>query len=113
MTAELHLPPTPYAALMVRPADSDETIRAQFHALSKEQHPDRAGADGVPGKEWYDIVAAYTAIKTLAAREALARRMAALSGFCTACTGSGVRGSRFAGSRLRHCDACHGAGRTR
>ena len=104
---------TPYTVLLVHPTDSDETIRRRFHALSAHHHPDRAGARGVPGPLWYDITEAYSAIKTETKRAALEKHGAKLAGRCAVCRGSGVVGSRFAGSKIKVCEVCKGEGRKR
>ena len=101
---------TPYATLMVRPADDDATIRRAFHALSKRHHPDKTPSQPAP-KEWYAAVAAYSVIKSADGRAKHDRYMQGLSGVCAACRGSGVRGTRSAGGKLRLCDTCFGEGR--
>lgn len=104
---------TPYAILLCRPSDADLTIRQRFHALSKAQHPDRAGGGGVPGPLWFVITTAYGLVKSSKAREAYAASLRGLSRLCPVCDGYGVRGSRAAGGRLRACDGCRGEGRVR
>ena len=104
---------TPYAELLVRPLDEDAAIRAAFHALSREQHPDRDGAAGVPGARWYAITEAYRAVRTAELREAWAKKTATLSGLCASCRGLGVWGSRVGGSKVRVCASCAGEGRKR
>jgi DnaJ-class molecular chaperone len=102
---------TPYAVLMVRPMDSDQTIRQQFHALAVHEHPDRPGAAGVPGPNWYTISGAYALIKTDLLRSAWSKHQSVLSGLCAGCSGSGVKGTRTAGRKIRVCEACNGEGR--
>jgi len=104
---------TPYAILLVRPLDTDATIRARFHLLSKDQHPDRWNAGGVPGPNWYVLVGAYAAIKIQALRDVWISRQRGLSGLCKSCDGTGVVGSRVGGSKIRLCTACDGEGRRR
>lgn len=101
---------TPYAILLVRPTDDDATIRRAFHEQSKRHHPDKTPGQPAP-KEWYAAVAAYSVIKTADSRARHDRYMQGLSGVCTACSGSGVRGTRSAGSKIRLCDRCAGEGR--
>jgi DnaJ-class molecular chaperone len=101
---------TPYAVLLVRPSDGDSVIRAVFHELSKEQHPDKT--DGVPGPRWYAVVDAYMAVRDEARREEWKAAQRMLSGFCKACNGYGVQGSRVLGRKIRPCEACGGEGRT-
>jgi DnaJ-class molecular chaperone len=103
---------TPYAILLVRPADTDETIRAAFHKLSVQHHPDKHPGQPVP-REWYAAVAAYSVIKSQKLRAAYDRHMLGLSGLCCACRGSGVRGSRVGRSKVQPCQSCAGEGRTR
>jgi DnaJ-domain-containing protein 1 len=45
----------PYAVLLVRMTDTDTTIRKRFHQLAEHQHPDRDGANGKPGPQWFAI----------------------------------------------------------
>ncbi len=104
---------TPYAVLMVRPTDGDDTVRRAFHALARTSHPDSLRNGGEPGAEWHAAAAAYSAVKTAELRDRLDRYMRGLSGFCDACRGSGVRGTRAAGAKLRLCDRCGGEGRVR
>jgi DnaJ-class molecular chaperone len=102
---------TPYATLLLRPSDSDDTVRARFHALSKHEHPDRPGAGGVPGTFWYVLTDAYASVKTAELRAGWERAQRSLSGLCPECDGFGVQGSRVAGGKIRVCDACEGQGR--
>ena len=105
---------TPYALLLVKPTDEDAVIRRRFHILAKSEHPDRPGADGVPGTMWYVLKAAYEAVETQERRDNWARRQAHLSGLCTACRGCGVTWRRV-GVAARQgpvvCASCAGAGR--
>ena len=105
---------TPYALLLVKPTDEDAVIRHRFHILAKSEHPDRPGADGVPGTMWYVLKAAYEAVETQERRDNWARRQAHLSGLCTACRGCGVTWRRV-GVAARQgpvvCASCAGAGR--
>lgn len=102
---------TPYAILLVRPADTDATIRARYHQLIQDQHPDRGGASGVPGPLWYTYTEAYCAVKTAPVRAAWLAKHSVLRGLCKPCKGSGVAGSRVAGGKVKHCPACKGEGR--
>lgn len=104
---------TPYAVLMCRPLDDDLTIRQRYHALSKDQHPDRQGEEGKPGDDWFTLTHAYGLVKSPKAREAYAASLRGLSRLCPGCDGYGVRGSRAAGGKLRVCDRCLGVGRLR
>jgi DnaJ-class molecular chaperone len=99
--------------MTVRPLDSDDVIRARYHALSKNEHPDRPGGNGLPGTMWYVLMEAYQKIKTQDRRDAFDAAQKRLSGFCKICNGAGVRGSRSAGSKIRACDICGGEGRKR
>ena len=100
---------TPYAVLLVRPQDTDLTIRQRYHALITDQHPDRAGAAGVPGPKWFAYTTAYSAIKTQTARNQWFT-LRKLRRACPACKGYGVTGSRVAGSKLVVCVTCAGQG---
>lgn len=102
---------TPYATLLVRASDGDEAIRARFHALSRHEHPDRPGAQGVPGEQWYPLAGAYSMLKTEALRTTWERTQRGLSGLCATCKGFGVVGTRKFGGKIRICEACEGKGR--
>jgi DnaJ-class molecular chaperone len=102
---------TPYAVLLVRPSDDDLTIRKRFHVLSRTEHPDRDGAGGAPGAQWYVLTAAYGAVKTLMLRRAWEASQKRLSGLCASCQGFGVTGSRVGRAVPRICGACGGLGR--
>lgn len=107
---------TPYAVLLARPADSDDTIRRLYHNIARYTHPDAISGFPEPGRtkardEWYRATEAYTAIKTEAVRSALATATVRLSGVCSTCRGFGVVGSRLGGAKVRVCEACKGAGR--
>ena len=104
---------TPYAVLLVRAVDSDELIRKRFHVLARTQHPDRDGAAGHPGLDWFRISRAYSLIRTTGLRATWAREQKMLSGWCTACQGTGVTGSRVGGCKVRLCASCGGEGRTK
>lgn len=99
---------TPYAVLLVKPTDDDRTIRAAYHEIAKESHPDRV----VEARAVWELATqAYTAVKTQAAREAWAKTQALLSGACNACEGSGVTGTRLFKGKVRLCEVCRGEGR--
>ena len=101
---------TPWAELLLRPVDAtDEVVRRRFHELSRTEHPD--ALDGAPGPRWFALVAAYQAIKTQTLRDALAKSTQALSALCSACSATGVVGTRIGGSKVRLCAACRGEGR--
>jgi DnaJ-class molecular chaperone len=100
---------TPYAILMVRPSDSDASIRAAYHTQARRYHPDAVPGGAQP--QWYTYTGAYQAIKTEAARAAWEARQALLSGRCLTCRGRGVAGSRAAGGKIRLCAVCGGEGR--
>ena len=99
---------TPYATLMVRPADGDLRIRKAFHALAEGQHPDRNGAAGVLGPRWYEITAAYGLIKTKTLRAAWKAMQSLQARRCKSCDGYGV-----VGYKVRLCEKCDGEGRMR
>lgn len=101
---------TPYAILKVRPQDGDDYIRTVYHSLAKDQHPDRPGASGTPGLDWYAITAAYKQINTQEKRDALVAQYKLLAGRCEACSGLGVMGGARVRLSLRVCDACNGEG---
>lgn len=103
---------TPYAILLVRSGDGDDVISRRFQSLSKSQHPDRPGAGGEPGPEWYAIANAYTVIRYADARLKWKEAMRMLSGLCSDCKGYGTVGSRVLGSKVRVCGSCQGVGRT-
>lgn len=101
---------TPYATLLVKPTDGDETIRKAYHVLAKQNHPDGAGWSGEPNAAWYATTAAYTAIKTFEARAAWKRQSDLLAGQCASCAGVGVLGTRMFKGKLRICMTCKGEG---
>jgi len=102
---------TPYAILLVRPVDSDETIRKRFHVLSKGQHPDRIGAKGTPGPEWYEQAAAYSCVKTEALRKEWAAYRKQLARQCVTCGGCGVVWKRIGKDQgTKVCAQCAGEG---
>jgi DnaJ-class molecular chaperone len=103
---------TPYAVLRVRPLDSDEVIRRAFHKLAAQHHPDKQpGPTASSLAEWYAIAVAYSTVKTADRRAKLAGLMESLSGLCSTCRGSGVRGTRVGRAQITLCDACGGDGR--
>lgn len=104
----MHL--TPYAVLRLRPSATDDEVRQRFHALAKDQHPDRDGASGVPGPAWHALTAAYTSIKTQAKRDAWERLEALHSRRCKVCAGTGTAGGRLGGVKI--CASCRGEGRS-
>lgn len=99
---------TPYAVLLVKPNDTDELIRKSYHVLAEQHHPD--ANHGEPGSRWYEVSAAYNAIKTPALREAQERGMVLLANFCLPCKGSGVQGTRMFRGKITVCSICKGAG---
>ncbi len=103
---------TPYALLLVRPTDTDLTIRQRFHVLSRQQHPDRDGGNGEPGALWFQLTEAYSQIKTSGLRAVWARRQAVRARGCPACYGAGVAGTTSLGGRVRLCAECGGEGVT-
>ena len=102
---------TPYAVMLVKPNDGDVAIRKRFQMQSKKQHPDRDGANGQPGPEWFSLAAAYSQIKTEGLRAAWAAKNNLLSRLCKPCSGLGVRGTRIGGGKITVCDKCSGEGR--
>jgi DnaJ-class molecular chaperone len=101
----------PYAVLLAKATDTDETIRALYHAIAKECHPDVVKTEEAAAR-WHAATEAYSAIKTLAARTDLLRRTALLAHRCSACECTGVIGSRSVKPGVRLCPACKGTGRT-
>ena len=101
---------SPYAVLLAKATDTDETIRALYHVIAKECHPDVVKTEAAAA-QWHAATEAYTAIKTLAARSDLLRRTALLAHRCGTCEGTGVVGSRSVKPGVRLCPACKGAGR--
>lgn len=118
---------TPYAVLLVRPSDDDDTIRRAFHALSKQLHPDAlVGNDArhelhgslrtttaKPPDQWYVVVGAYSAVKTREMRDQYHRYIHGLSGVCAKCDGAGVHGGRSLGGSIKICESCQGEGRSK
>lgn len=105
---------TPWAVLLVKPLDSDLTIRQAFHDQARTQHPDAGGIDGKPGSRWHLIVEAYGLVKTAELRAAWERGQTRLSGRCPACDGSGVAWRRTGRDRaVKLCPRCAGEGRLR
>jgi DnaJ-class molecular chaperone len=107
---------TPYAVLLARPTDSDDAIRALYHVIARRTHPDAAAATYGTAQEalkaeWHTATDAYTAIKTVKAREAWERSRKLLSGLCAPCRGEGTQGTRRFKGVVRLCAACGGAGR--
>lgn len=100
---------TPYATLLVKPTDTDEVIRKTYHAIAREEHPDLTGM--AVTERWQLTTAAYTAIKNADARFSWAKKQELLSGLCTTCEGSGVRGTRMFKSKIKLCSECEGEGR--
>jgi len=109
---------TPYAVLLVKPTDTEDIIRAAYHALARESHPDKfrnttsyeaAQAELL----WTAATTAYTLVKTESARAKWAAQQYLLSGMCATCSGYGVTGTRLAGRKIRVCASCSGEGRSR
>ncbi len=103
---------TPYAVLLAKPTDSDETVRKLYHRIAEANHPDRSTKRGAPGPLWFDATEAYTAIKTREKRYEWRKHHETLSGLCQDCEGYGVRGARLFKGTVRPCPACGGEGRT-
>ena len=103
---------TPWAVLLLRPGSEDRDISKKFRELSRAQHPDRDGANGVPGPDWYKITEAYELIKTEPARKSWEHGRLVLSNRCMSCAGSGVVWSRLGKNRPADiCRVCSGEGR--
>ena len=102
---------SPYAVLLAKATDTDETIRALYHAIAKACHPDVDKTEDAAVR-WHAATEAYTAIKTLALRADLLRRTALLAHCCSTCEGTGVIGSRSVKPGVRLCLTCKGTGRT-
>lgn len=105
---------TPWAELLLDPARADDrAVRARFHKLSRAQHPDRDGAAGKPGPQWYALTAAYQAINTAERRAVWAARQSHLASLCEGCRASGVQ-IRLTGREkgVRVCTVCSGTGRS-
>lgn len=100
---------TPYAILLCKPSDSDETIRRLYHKHAEAHHPDVNG--GAADEQWYAATSAYSAIKTEEKRFEWRQRHCLLSGLCHKCASAGVVGSRLAGGKIKVCVACGGKGR--
>jgi DnaJ-class molecular chaperone len=99
---------TPYAVLLVKPSDTDETVRRAYHAVARETHPD--GTASAPTERWYEATLAYTAIKTADGRAAWERRQVLLANRCTKCAGAGTVGTRMFKGRIKVCEVCGGEG---
>lgn len=106
---------TPYAVLLVRPLDSDLTIKHAFHRLAETCHPDKFPAGQTPEQAtlWYAIAKAYTLIKSVDLRQYWELHHSAFSGLCESCSGTGVRGGRVGRMKVRVCDNCAGEGRVK
>jgi DnaJ-class molecular chaperone len=105
---------TPYAILMIRPVDTDDAIRARFHALARGCHPDVVLPDGDQERltaDWHRYADAYSLVKTAALRAAWERSEALLAGRCWPCRGVGVVGGALKAATV--CPACRGEGRVR
>ena len=100
---------TPYAVLLLKPNTTDDEIRKRFHQLAKSQHPDRSGAQGIPGPLWHGLTSAYNQVKTQTARSTWERHAALKAGRCVICKGQGVLGGRLSGG-IKICDKCRGEG---
>ncbi len=106
---------TPYATLIVRPADADEVIRARFHQLARRCHPDavltRRGTNFLKlTEDWVRYSGAYGLIKTAALRQEWERRESIRAERCKQCAGNGVTGGPLSGVKV--CERCKGEGRT-
>ena len=104
---------TPWAELLLRPSATDEEIRRRFHELARDQHPDRPGiGHGQPGRRWYAVTTAYSAVKMAVDRVAWERARSAAARLCQTCEGTGVQVKRLGGNRgISVCQACRGSGR--
>lgn len=101
---------TPYAVLLVKATDDDDTIRREYHALARKQHPDLRKSKE-PGPLWQIVNEAYALVETVALRTKWAKGQAMKAGGCAKCAGSGVTGSRIAGGKVKMCTDCKGYGR--
>jgi DnaJ-class molecular chaperone len=99
---------TPYAILLCKSTDSDDTIRAAYHVFARATHAD---FHKHKREEWERYTGAYTTIKTLEAREAWEARRVKMSGLCGTCHGSGVTGTRMFKGVIKVCTVCSGEGR--
>jgi DnaJ-class molecular chaperone len=99
---------TPYAVLLAKPADSDDTIRKLYYAIANEEHPDRTGV--AVTERWHAATEAYAAVKTEERRTAWLKQQRLLAKRCTSCDGFGVQGTRMFKGKIRLCDACDGNG---
>jgi DnaJ-class molecular chaperone len=104
---------TPWAELLLAPVGAtDEVVRRRFHQLARLEHPDRDGAQGLPGPRWSAVTTAYAAIKTVEARAAWELVRSRAARLCSTCGGLGVQVKRFgAGKGITMCPVCMGAGR--
>jgi len=107
---------TPYAVLLAKPNDSDETVRKLYHELVRYCHPD--AQRGLPEvskvkltARWHEFTTAYSAIKTDALRSSWAASRFLLSGQCATCKGCGVTGTRMFKGKIKLCKDCGGEGR--
>jgi DnaJ-class molecular chaperone len=100
---------TPYAVLLVRPSDGDDTVRAAFHEIARRSHPD--SHDQSLSALWYLATMAYAALKTAKARDTWLAKQIKLSGLCGICKGYGIVVERR--REVRVCTACEGEGRIR
>ena len=103
---------TPYAVLLAHPEINDDAaVRRRFHALvvAEGVHPDSSGVEGVASQRWFELNAAYKAVKSRAARDTWLRRQLLLSRLCPGCAGLGVLLHRGVAAV---CPECKGEGRT-
>ena len=107
---------TPYAVLLAKHTDSDDTIRRLYHAIVRYCHPD--ALRGMPQDsqdklrlQFHRVTEAYNLIKTDALRTVWSHRQELLSGNCAACKGTGTAGTRMFKGVIRVCGTCKGEGR--
>ncbi len=100
---------TPYAVLLVTPNEADAEIRAAYHKMAEQHHPDKN--NGIPGPRWHEATEAYNIVKTEELRGLLLRKQSLLAGLCKDCEGSGVVSSRLGKKKVRVCTKCFGEGR--
>lgn len=102
---------TPWAEMLLSPSSTDEQVRARFHQLAREEHPD-ARVDATPGPRWTAISLAYQEVRTGERRHRWTVRQAALAGTCARCGGTGVTERLLGRGRgVAVCKECGGEGR--
>ena len=106
--------PTHYQVLGVDPKATDAAIRAKFHIIAKQYHPDTGQDAAAPAAQMFfeQAQAAYNVLKMPAQRAAYDAQLQLLAPKCSVCKGTKKVQERT-GFRIMEwtCQHCRGTGK--